>query len=87
MLIQDFSGGLQHEGYFRANLAILNLGHLTRATPELAHPLQSSAAYQWEDICSPTYDCRAEKAQYTTDFQRSRVSSLEPAGRKPRPYH
>ncbi|GBO04040.1 hypothetical protein AVEN_170240-1 [Araneus ventricosus] len=29
---------------------------MTKTTPELAPPLQTSAPYQWEDVCSPKYD-------------------------------
>ncbi|GBM34109.1 hypothetical protein AVEN_235053-1 [Araneus ventricosus] len=33
----------QHEGYFGTDLVILNLGQMTRTTPERTHPLQTSA--------------------------------------------
>ncbi|GBM80762.1 hypothetical protein AVEN_10628-1 [Araneus ventricosus] len=35
---------------------ILNLGQMTRTTPELATPLQTSAPHKREDVCPSTYD-------------------------------
>ncbi|GBM80213.1 hypothetical protein AVEN_203725-1 [Araneus ventricosus] len=40
----------QHDGYFRTDLAILNHGQMTRTTPELAPPLQTSTPHQREDV-------------------------------------
>ncbi|GBN64142.1 hypothetical protein AVEN_186541-1 [Araneus ventricosus] len=44
----------QHEGYFGTNLAISNLGQMTRIPPGLAPTLQASAPHQRDDVWPPT---------------------------------
>ncbi|GBL72273.1 hypothetical protein AVEN_115235-1 [Araneus ventricosus] len=48
---------------------------MTRTTPELEPPLQTSAPVQREDVPLLTYDL--QQAQYTMDLQWNRVSNLE----------
>ncbi|GBM66348.1 hypothetical protein AVEN_227814-1 [Araneus ventricosus] len=46
----------QHEGYFRADLVILNLGQMTRTTPELAPPLPNFRTTPTGGRLTPKYD-------------------------------
>ncbi|GBL72706.1 hypothetical protein AVEN_127943-1 [Araneus ventricosus] len=44
----SYSNVRQHENYFGTDLVLLNRGQMTRTTPEMASPLQTSAPHQWE---------------------------------------
>ncbi|GBM22983.1 hypothetical protein AVEN_172331-1 [Araneus ventricosus] len=52
---------------------------MTRTTPELASPLQTSPPHQREDVRSPTYDLACNRSTYKTDLRWNRVSNLEPS--------
>ncbi|GBM78946.1 hypothetical protein AVEN_40510-1 [Araneus ventricosus] len=73
---------MQHEGYFGTDLVILNLGQMTRTTPDLVPSLQSSVPHQREDVSPPTYDLACKQAQYTTDLRWNQVWNLKPSGPK-----
>ncbi|GBM13752.1 hypothetical protein AVEN_90016-1 [Araneus ventricosus] len=49
-------------GYFGTDLVILNHGQITRTTPELASPLQTSAPHQREDVWPHTYDLTCNRS-------------------------
>ncbi|GBM37989.1 hypothetical protein AVEN_171171-1 [Araneus ventricosus] len=55
---------------------------MTRATPEIPPPLQTSTLHQQEDVWPPTYDLACSGPAYTADLQWNRVSSLEPSDPK-----
>ncbi|GBM08223.1 hypothetical protein AVEN_32769-1 [Araneus ventricosus] len=50
-------------------------------SPEL-EPLQTSTPNQWADVWSPTYYFTCNRPAYKADFQRNRVSNLEPSNPK-----
>ncbi|GBM34019.1 hypothetical protein AVEN_166450-1 [Araneus ventricosus] len=68
-------------GYFGTDFVILNRWQMTRTTPELAPPLQTSAPHQQEDVWLHTYD--VQQVHYTTDLYWNRVSNMEPPAPKP----
>ncbi|GBM53519.1 hypothetical protein AVEN_129516-1 [Araneus ventricosus] len=53
---------------------------MTRATPELAPPLQTFAPHQREDVWPTIYDLNCTRPPYMADFQWNLVSNLEPSG-------
>ncbi|GBN54478.1 hypothetical protein AVEN_209908-1 [Araneus ventricosus] len=53
---------------------------MTRTTPELAPPLQTSAPHQREDVWPHTYDLTCNKPTTRQIFSGIRVSNLEPSG-------
>ncbi|GBN36892.1 hypothetical protein AVEN_176902-1 [Araneus ventricosus] len=53
---------------------------MTRTTPQLARPLQTSAPHQWEDVWPLTYDLTGKRPTYTAILQWNQVSNLEPSG-------
>ncbi|GBO35248.1 hypothetical protein AVEN_222346-1 [Araneus ventricosus] len=52
---------------------------MTRATPELASPHQTSAPRQWRTL-GPLDTISLQEALYTTDLQWNQVFSLGPSG-------
>ncbi|GBM96595.1 hypothetical protein AVEN_161299-1 [Araneus ventricosus] len=46
----------QYYDYFGTGLVILNRGQMTRTTPEVTPPLQTSPPHQRDDFWLPTYD-------------------------------
>ncbi|GBM08283.1 hypothetical protein AVEN_101418-1 [Araneus ventricosus] len=70
----------QHEGYLGMDLVILNYDQMTRTTPDLAPPLQTSARHQREDVWPPQLSFSVQQAPYTTDLQWNRVWYLRPSG-------
>ncbi|GBL72901.1 hypothetical protein AVEN_128089-1 [Araneus ventricosus] len=54
---------------------------MARATPDLAPPLQTSAAHQgFPPLVPATYDLACSRPTYTVYRLWNRVSSLEPSG-------
>ncbi|GBO14028.1 hypothetical protein AVEN_22728-1 [Araneus ventricosus] len=53
---------------------------MTRTTPELASPLQTSAPHQWKDVWPPAYDLTRNRPTNTAELQWNRVSNMEPFG-------
>ncbi|GBM39732.1 hypothetical protein AVEN_68580-1 [Araneus ventricosus] len=64
------------------DFAILNSGQMTRTTPDLEPPLQTSTPYEQEDVWPPTYDLTCNRPIYRTDSQWNWVSNLEPSGQE-----
>ncbi|GBL85758.1 hypothetical protein AVEN_193202-1 [Araneus ventricosus] len=67
---------------FWTDLVNVNYDEMTRTISELAHPLQTSAPHQREDVWHLTYDLTCKRPTYTADLQCNRVSNLEPSGPK-----
>ncbi|GBL78861.1 hypothetical protein AVEN_48849-1 [Araneus ventricosus] len=77
----------QHEGYFGTDLVILNRGQMTRTTPELAPPLQTSAPHQWEDVWLPTYDLACNTPNTRPIFSGIGFQTWNPPALRSRSYH
>ncbi|GBO34821.1 hypothetical protein AVEN_205819-1 [Araneus ventricosus] len=56
---------------------------MTRTTPELAPPLQTSAPHQREDVWLHTYDLMRNRSITRRIFYWNRVSNMEPPTPKP----
>ncbi|GBL83045.1 hypothetical protein AVEN_165278-1 [Araneus ventricosus] len=69
------------------NLVILNLGQMTRTTPELAPLVQTSAPHQREDVCLPTYDLTCNRPNTRRIFSGIGFRIWNPAASRPTPYH
>ncbi|GBN65511.1 hypothetical protein AVEN_124378-1 [Araneus ventricosus] len=74
----------QHEGYFRTDLVILNLGEMMRTTPELAPPTLN---FQREGVWAPTYDLTCTRPNILRIFSGIGSRAWEPLPPVPRPYH
>ncbi|GBM13592.1 hypothetical protein AVEN_124001-1 [Araneus ventricosus] len=60
---------------------------MTRTTPELAPPLQTSAPNQREDAWPPTYDLAYNKINTQQIFNEIGFRTWNPLAPEPRPYH
>ncbi|GBO02126.1 hypothetical protein AVEN_154094-1 [Araneus ventricosus] len=77
----------QHEGYFGTNLVILNLGQMTRTTPELAPPSPNFHATPTGGRLTTTYDLTCNRPHTRRIFSGIGFRTWNPPPPKPRPYH
>ncbi|GBL87125.1 hypothetical protein AVEN_218808-1 [Araneus ventricosus] len=75
----------QHEGYFGTDFLILKRGgQMTRTTPELAPPLQTSAPHQREDVWPTTYDLACNRPNTRRIFSGIGFRTWIPPAPKPK---
>ncbi|GBN45487.1 hypothetical protein AVEN_20430-1 [Araneus ventricosus] len=74
-------------GLFWADLAIFNLGLMTRTTPELEPPFQASAPHRWENVWTPTYDLTCNRPHTRRIFSGIWFRTWSPPAPRPRPYY
>ncbi|GBM66184.1 hypothetical protein AVEN_246404-1 [Araneus ventricosus] len=77
----------QHEGYFGTDLVILNLGQMTRTTPELAPPSPNFHATPAGGRLTTTYDLACNRPHTRRIFSGIGFRTWSPPAPKPRPYH
>ncbi|GBN63813.1 hypothetical protein AVEN_190365-1 [Araneus ventricosus] len=77
----------QHEGYFGTDLVILNLGQMTRTTPELAPPSPNFHATPTGGRLTTTFDLTCNRPHTRRIFSGIGSRTWNPPAPKPRPYH
>ncbi|GBM69003.1 hypothetical protein AVEN_55430-1 [Araneus ventricosus] len=74
-------------GLFGTDLVILNLGQMTRTTPELAQPSTSFHATPAGGRLTTTYDLACSRPHTRRIFSGIGSRTWNPPAPKPRPYH
>ncbi|GBM36875.1 hypothetical protein AVEN_82859-1 [Araneus ventricosus] len=77
----------QHEGYFGTDLVILNLGQMTRTTPELAPPSLNFHATPTGGRLTTMFDLTCNRPHTRRIFGGIGSRAWNPPAPKPRPYH